>query len=364
MAKRNKWILLVVGLIITAYLIWFFSSIVIYILISAVLSVMGHPLVEILDKIKLGKFKMPHTLSALITLLVIYGVIIGFFAFVVPMLVAQIQSLTQINPVILMDSIKEPLAWLNNFLLTHQMILPNESIEMIISNKVNAFANLANASDIANTLISFAGSLFIAIFAVGFVTFFFLKQDRMLLNGIMILTPPRLQSEIKHIYLKIIQMLSKYFLGLCLDLFIVMTLITISTWLFGFKNALMIGFFAGIMNIVPYVGPFIGWTIAMLFAITGIIDAGQSLDLFQVFLKISGTLIAVNLLDAFILQPTIYANVVKAHPLEIFLVILMAGSLAGIPGMILAIPAYTVLRIIAKEFLHNYPIVKRFTQNI
>jgi len=87
-------------------------------------------------------------------------------------------------------------------------------------------------------------------------------------------------------------------------------------------------------------------------------------DLFPNFIKISGTLIIINLLDAFFFQPTIYANVVKAHPLEIFLVILLAGSLAGIPGMILAIPTYTVLRIIAKEFLNKYPVVKRVTKNI
>jgi len=364
MAARNKWIILVVGLLLAGYVIWFFSNIVIYILISAVLSIMGRPLLILLDKIKLGKFTMPHTLSAILTLLVIYGLIGGFFAVVLPLLVAQVQSLASMNPVVLMNSIKEPLAWLNNFLISHQMILPNESIELLVTNKVMAYANITNASDIANSVVSLAGSLFIAIFAIGFITFFFLKQDRMLINGIMALTPVKLQSEIKHIYLKVIRMLSKYFLGLCLDLFIVITLITVSTWLFGFKNALMIGFFAGIMNIVPYIGPFIGWGIAMVFAITGIIDSGQTLDLFQVFMKISGTLIVINLLDAFILQPTIYANVVKAHPLEIFLVILLAGSLAGIPGMILAIPAYTVLRIIAKEFLNQYPIVNKFTRHI
>lgn len=307
---------------------------------------------------------MPHTLSAILTLLVIYGLIGGFFAVVVPLLFSQVQSLASLNPVVLMNSIKEPLGWLNHFLISHQMILPNESVELLVTNKVMAYVNITNASDIANSAVSLAGSLFIAIFAIGFITFFFLKQDRMLINGIMALTPVRLQSEIKHIYLKVIRMLSKYFLGLCLDLIIVMTLITLSTWLFGFKNALMIGFFAGIMNIVPYIGPFIGWGLAMLFAITGIIDSGQTLDLFQVSIKISGTLILINLLDAFILQPTIYSNVVKAHPLEIFLVILLAGSLAGIPGMILAIPAYTVLRIIAKEFLNQYPIVNRFTRNI
>jgi predicted PurR-regulated permease PerM len=364
MASRNKWILLVVGLLIAVYAIWFFSNIVIYILISAVLSIMGRPLLILLDKIKVGKVKMPHTLSAILTLLVIYGVIGGFFALVLPLLVSQIQSLASMDPEVFMNSIKEPVDWLNNFLINHRMILPDENIEMLVSNKVMAFANVTNASDIANSAINFAGSLFIAIFAIGFITFFFLKQDRMLITGIMIFTPVRLQSEIKHIYLKIVRMLSKYFLGLCLDLFIVITLITISTWLFGFKNALMIGFFAGIMNIVPYIGPFIGWGIAMLFAVTGIVDAGQTPDLFTIFLKISGCLIVINLLDAFILQPTIYANVVKAHPLEIFLVILLAGSLAGIPGMILAIPAYTVLRIIAKQFLNKYPVVNRFTRNI
>jgi predicted PurR-regulated permease PerM len=364
MAARNKWIFLVIGLIITVYFIWFFSNIVIYILISAVLSIMGHPLIVLLDKIRIGKRKIPHTLNALFTLLLIYGLIIGFFSLVLPLLVAQIQSLASMDPAVFMNNIKEPLEWLNNFLISHQMISPGESIELLLVNKVMAFANITNATDIANTAVNFAGSLLIAIFAIGFITFFFLKQDRMLMNGIMMLTPVRHQSEIKHVYLKIIKMLSKYFLGLCLDLFIVMTLITISIWMFGFKNALMIGFFAGIMNIIPYLGPFIGWAIAILFATTGIIDSGQTPNLIPIFFKISGTIVVINLIDAFILQPTIYANVVKAHPLEIFLIILMAGSIAGIPGMILAIPGYTVLRIIAKEFLIKYPIVDRFTRHI
>lgn len=355
---------MLLGLIVAAYLIWFFSNIVLYILISAVLSIMGHPLVVLLDKLRIGKFKMPHTLSAILTLIAIYALIFGFFAIIVPVLFSQIQSLTMIDPMVLMDSIKEPLNWMNSNLKHYDLIPPDKSIEMLITNKIMSMANGTDFTNLANTIISLAGSIFIAIFAVGFITFFFLKQDRMLLNGIMILTPVKHQSEIKHIYLKIVQILSKYFLGLCLDLSIVMTIITIASWLFGFENAIMIGFFAGIMNIVPYIGPFIGWGLAMTFAVTGIIDGGQTLHFLPVLLKISGTLIVVNLLDAFILQPTIYSNVVKAHPLEIFLVIIMAGSIAGIPGMILAIPSYSVLRIIAKEFLNKYNVVKKITQNI
>jgi len=364
MKKKNKWVFIIIILLVIGFLVWYFSSILIYILVAAVLSIMGRPLVYLLDKIKIGKRKFPHTLSSIITLFVIYGAIFGFFALVVPMLINQIASLSALNPELLTTSLKEPINWIENLLISHQIMLPTENIESIVTTKIMSFINITNISDLANMLINFSGNLFIAVFAIGFITFFFLKESRMLLSGIMLLTPVRLQTTIKHVYLKTIKMLSKYFLGLCLDLFIVITLITISTWLLGFKNALMIGFFAGIMNIVPYVGPFIGWAIAMLLAVTGIIDSGQSLDLMPIFIKISGTLVTINILDAFIFQPTIYSNVVKAHPLEIFLVILIAGSAAGIPGMILAIPAYTVIRIIAKEFLYKSPLVKKITQNI
>lgn len=346
------------------FLVWYFSKIVIYILVAAVLSVMGRPLIHLLDRIRIGKKNFPHTLSAIITLLVIYGLIFGFFALVVPLLVEQISKISSMDQSLLLEGIQEPVDWLENFLAQNRIMQTGENLEEVISNKVMSFVNITNVQDLATTIINFASSFLVAVFAIGFITFFFLKQDKMLIKAIMLLTPVRLQSEIKHIYLKVIRLLSKYFLGLSLDLLIVMTLITVCMTIMGFKNALMIGIFAGMMNVVPYVGPIIGWIIAMLFASTGIIEAGDHFDLFIVFLKVTGPLIVINVLDAFIFQPTIYSNVVKAHPLEIFLVILIAGSTAGILGMVLAIPTYTVIRIIAKEFLIQYPVIKRITKNI
>ncbi|MEK6617008.1 MAG: AI-2E family transporter, partial [Bacteroidota bacterium] len=63
----------------------------------------------------------------------------------------------------------------------------------------------------------------------------------------------------------------------------------------------------------------------------------------------------VNLTDAFLLQPLIYSSSVKAHPLEIFLVILVGATIGGIGGMILAVPSYTILRVFAKEFFTSFP---------
>ena len=71
-----------------------------------------------------------------------------------------------------------------------------------------------------------------------------------------------------------------------------------------------------------------------------------------------------QLIDNFLFQPLIFSNSVKAHPLEIFLVVLSAGIIWGISGMIVAIPFYTLLRIIAKEFLSEFKVIEQLTKNI
>jgi predicted PurR-regulated permease PerM len=143
-----------------------------------------------------------------------------------------------------------------------------------------------------------------------------------------------------------------------------MTLITIGMYIIGLKNALIIGVIAGMMNVIPYVGVFIGGAIAILLGLSGNLDMDFYSGMLPLAGKISLVLICINLLDGMLLQPTIYSNSVKAHPLEIFLVIMISGSIAGIPGMILAIPSYTVLRIIAKEFFSKFTAIKKLTNKL
>jgi len=107
-----------------------------------------------------------------------------------------------------------------------------------------------------------------------------------------------------------------------------------------------------------------GAILGVVIGVTAQLSYGLYGDLFMVIVKILGTFIGANLIDNMVLQPLIYSSSVKAHPLEIFLVILLAGSLAGIPGMILAIPTYTVVRIIAKEFLSQLRIVQKLTERM
>lgn len=351
-------------LLLVGFLAWYFSTILLYILVATVLSLLGRPLVRAMDRIRIGKARFPHTLSAAITLLLLLGVFAGLFALIVPLLISQASELSGIDTQAIVDAYRPQLDQWRDELLKYQLIQPDQDIETLVSEKLTSIVGKTNVPDIMSNILDVLGNLFAAIFAIGFITFFFLKSERMLVRSIMLLTPVDYQSEVKHIYIKTIRLLSRYFSGLLLDLTIVITLITLGLWIFGFDNALMIGIFAGMMNVVPYVGPFIGAGIALVLGITGNIEPGVYQDILPMVMKILGVLIVVNLLDAFFMQPTIYSNRVKAHPLEIFLVILISGSAAGIVGMILAIPTYTVLRIIAKEFFSTSRFVRKITEQI
>jgi predicted PurR-regulated permease PerM len=329
-----------------------------------VLSIIGQPLVRLLNNIKFGKFEFPHALSALITLLAMMFIIFLIFWLIVPMIARQAELLSGINTDTLSKSFNEPIKYLQNLLVRYNLISPDEDITKNISSQLVSVVGITQFSNFINSIISFTRNLAMAIFAISFIVFFFLKDEKLFFKMIMGITPIEYQSEVKNVLTESKRLLTRYFIGLCFDLALVISLITLGMWILGFKNAMMIGFFAGIMNIIPYVGPLIGGAIGILLGLTSNLGMDFSTQMVPLIFQMIGVFVTVNLIDAMVLQPTIYSNSVKAHPLEIFLVIMIAGSIAGVPGMMLAIPSYTVLRIIAKQFFNKFYIVERLTQNI
>ena len=132
--------------------------------------------------------------------------------------------------------------------------------------------------------------------------------------------------------------------------------------LFGMdlSDALVIGLIMGVMNVVPYAGPFIGGLISVAMSTLTPIDGAILYTMTVVF----STIVVVKVIDDFIIQPTLYSERIQAHPLEVFLVILIAGYIGGVWGMLLAIPLYTILRVFAREFLSEYSIVRKLTNQM
>lgn len=141
-------------------------------------------------------------------------------------------------------------------------------------------------------------------------------------------------------------------------------LIFIGLTIFGIENALVIAIIGGFMNIIPYLGPLMGCAVGVVVGIISNLGINAYDMILPNTLEIAGVFLVANAIDNFVLQPTIYSKSVFAHPIEIFLVILMAGNIGGIVGMIVAIPAYTLIRIIAKQLLSEFKFIEMLTKKI
>lgn len=357
----------IVGGVITAgilFLMWYFSSVVIYILVSAVLAIMGRPLVSWLSKQHIGKYKMPRWAAASITLVVIAALFSTFFSLFIPLIFGKINEFTQLDFSSVLASIEEPISRAQEY-LSRTFAIPETHISLsdTIIEKLKTLVNYDTLNETLSSIINITLSSLIALFSISFITFFFLKEDGLFYAMVTGLFPTRLQENVTRALDSITHLLSRYFTGILTESLILMIVISTVMILIGMKtdNALLIGLIMGVMNVIPYAGPLMGGIIS---ASIGIIAPIEDLGAIHTFFTIGIILFCIKGFDDFVLQPTIYSERVKAHPLEVFLVILIAGNVAGITGMLLAIPSYTVLRVLAKEFFSEFALVQKLTQNI
>ncbi|HPF94109.1 MAG TPA: AI-2E family transporter, partial [Tenuifilaceae bacterium] len=122
--------------------------------------------------------------------------------------------------------------------------------------------------------------------------------------------------------------------------------------------------FRGILNVIPYVGPIIGTVLGLIIGVATNLDMNFATEMMPMLIFMLVVFVSVQLIDNFVFQPIIFSSSVHAHPLEIFIVLLIAGSVGGKLGMLLAIPSYTVLRVFAKEFFNNFRVVRKLTEKI
>lgn len=362
--KFPKKLFTFIPLLLAGLFIWYFSSIFICIIIAMIFSLLGSPIVELLDKIKIGKVKFSHTLNAGITLLLMMGIAVGFFMIVIPVLSRQVNTLSNLNIAALDSTLKAPISSLEYSLKDYGIMDQSQNLLDLVKQESEKIIGKFKFTDIFSNAISFITGLLKAIFIIVFVSFFTMRDNRIFYRILMALVPENYHEEVNHIAKSTKRLLTRYFLGLILDITIVSCLYAIILSILGVHNALLIGLLCGIVNVIPYVGPFIGATIGLFIGVVSGLPMDFNTEIIPLTIKILSTFVFVNILDAILMQPNIYAKSVNAHPLEIFFVIIIAGTIAGIPGMILAIPSYSFIRIVAREFFYKYPIVQKLTNSI
>lgn len=360
-AVKNFIVLII--LILSGLFIWYFFRIVLYILIAVILSVIGQPIVEFLQRIRIGRHPLPAGVSAFITLLLLIAAFVSFISFFFPLLAAQAAFISELDVAAITRSLEEPMLRTELFLREWTVLSPEETIGGKVVAELMAIATFERFSNLFNSLISFAIEVFFGFLAISFITFFFLKEKHLFSSIIIFFTPNPHKEEAREILYESKILLRRYFLGLLTDLTAVFLMISFAMWLIGLPNALVIGFFAGILNIIPYVGPIVATFIGVFLGISVNLGLDFYSEMVPMILSIVGSFIVVNTIDVGVLQPMIYSKSVKTHPLEIFIVFIVAGMIAGIFGMIIAIPTYSVIRIFAKQFSQKSKMVKSIRES-
>ncbi len=356
-----------VGIVITVAvgaLLWYFRDVVAYILISAVLAIIGRPLVRFLCKIKIKKFAVPRWLAAAFTLILLWLVFGCLLSLILPLVASKVQELLSLDLSAAMQSVENVFASLQNYIATIFAIPESHATisEQIVEFMHKFLSDYATNSMVAS-MVNSVMSVVIVLFSVSFITFFFLKEDGLFTAMVSAVFPDKYADNVQRAIDKVSLLLSRYFTGLLTESVIIALIISVVLSLFGMniKDACFIAVIMGLFNVVPYAGPAVGALVSLFIGIVSPIDGCTISYTIGV---IVGTLSLVKLMDDFIFQPTIYSSKVQAHPLEIFIVILMAGSLGGIIGLLVAVPSYTVLRVFAKEFFSEVSLVRKLTDKI
>lgn len=347
---------IVLGVILLLYFLYEIQSVLVYIAIAGVISLVGRPVVIFLR----SKLRIPNKIAVIMVLMLVLISFIGLIMIFIPIIVEQSKNLGQID----MDAFNRDLNELNNQINNY---LGVEEIDLIEGIKQTEFIRNFDISTIPAYLNHFFGILgagAIAFFSVIFISFFFLKDSKLMLNSILVFANQGHEDKFQRVFNKIKVLLSRYFVGLTLQITVLFVLYSILLSIFEINNPIAIAFICAFLNIIPYLGPIIAGILISLFVISSNLGADfQSIILPQLIYVMVGYGIC-QLIDNFINQPLIFGASVRSHPLEIFLIILIAGLTSGIVGMVVAVPFYTAVKVIAKESLSEYKIVKRLTRDL
>ena len=347
-------IAVLVGILIFLYFLYKIQSVLIYLVIATVLSLIATPVQRFLK----NRLKFPNVLAVVITMSMFLLVILGIISMFIPLIKEQGHNISLLNTEELRRRI---------FNLFHEIDL------YFAARRINLFgelknidltSNIASIPSLLNSFMGVVGTFSVGLFSVLFITFFFLKDTKLLHNVFVLVTPDKNEDKILKSLKTINDLLSRYFIGLIIQISILFTIYSVTLLIFNIKSAVVIAFLCALLNLIPYIGPLIGGVLMILLTMTSSLEYDFQTHILPVTLYVLFGYIIAQLIDNFFSQPIIFSKSVKSHPLEIFLIIVIGGLLFGITGMIFAVPSYTVIKVVLKEFLSDNPIVKSLTKGL
>ena len=357
-------ILRAVGIIVAVVLLVYFlikvKSVIAYLAIAAVIALLGRPIVIFLRR----KLKFPNTLAVVTTMVLMLALFVGILSLFIPLISEQSKNLSLLD----LEALEADINTLYYQILEYFGATTDRVNDLIeesgLEETVIQGLDLGFIPNFLNSFINVLSNFSIGLFSVLFISFFFLKDSKLLQNGILTFVPDQKEGNLVASIDKINGLLSRYFAGILLQLLILFIIYTVTLLIVGVENAIVIAFLCALFNIIPYIGPIIGGVIMITLTMTSFLGADFSAVILPKATYVLIGIVIGQLIDNFFSQPFIFSTSVRSHPLEIFLVIIIAGLLFGVVGMVVAVPGYTAIKVILKEFLAENAFVRKLTKNL
>ncbi len=355
-SKGIVWaILQLLGIAIILWLLLQLQTLIIYMIIAGVISLIGRPI----NQFFINRLRLKNGLATTFTLIILLGLLISIFSLFVPLLIQQGENLSLLD----VEGLKVSTATLIQEISLYFQLDNGFWQQQIAVDNLFQNVNFGLLPELLNQVLELLGGFTIGLFSVLFILFFFLRDNRLQESIILTLVNDKVSDRVEKSIEKTKRLLSRYFLGLLLQISILLIIYSIVLAIFKVENAFIIAFLCALLNLIPYLGPIIGGVLMMILTMTSFIGADFSTVILPKTSYVMIGFVLGQLIDNFFSQPFIFSNSVKSHPLEIFIVILASGTLLGPVGMIIAIPLYTTLKVISQEFLAENKIVKSLTKN-
>ncbi|MCC5944828.1 MAG: AI-2E family transporter [Bernardetiaceae bacterium] len=366
MKNFNLVLQLLLPLAALVFFAWFFSDIFLYFVIATVLTAILKTPTNYIAQLQIMGYRTPRALAILASFAIMIGVIGLFVLLFIPLVSEQIKVIASINYEELVGKLAKPVYSFEEFLVEKGFIQAQEEGKSFIVDEVKSkifdMPIQSKLANLLNDIISTTGSVLIGILAVLFMSFFLLYEKGIIRRSVLALIPNKyFEVSISAIY-KVEHLLSQYLLGLLLQMVSIFSVVSIGLLVAGVKYALTIAVFAALANLIPYLGPVLGASFGLIVGLSTNPELVEMQDYIIFILKIGIVFVMMQLTDNIILQPFIFSRSVKAHPLEIFVIVFVGAGIAGALGMIAAIPVYTIVRVTTFEFYRGYKQYQIFTK--
>ena len=366
--KLAGWIMKLAVIAVICAACWYFSSVLVYVLAAFVVSLLGHPIMLVFRRIKIKGKRLPDSFLAVLTIILILATLSLLVTQLIPVVVHIVRDASAMNAQdvpynSLLDQVDD---WLVD---VFPVLGKDFNLVSFILDQIRTVINVSNVTSLIGSVATVAVNVAIGLFSVVFIAFFFIKDETLFGKIISALVPDKVEAYVQKTIDEITHLLSRYFLGLVIEVLGVILVDFLGLWLIariGANYAIGIAVIAGVLNIIPYVGPLIGEVSGVLLCVVLKYGAGVGLDvpILAFALIVLAVMFLAQLIDNFVYQPIIYSTSIKSTPLEIFIVLLVAGHAGGTMGLLMGIPAYTVVRVIAARFFYQHKAVRRLMPDI